>query len=100
MASMIRVTTTELRNKANELRTLNERFKQEMSGLHDSEGRLAGMWEGEAQKAFRTQFQMDYEKFTVFYNGINQYIERLMASADAYDRAEATNVATAQTRKA
>ncbi len=100
MASTIRVTTKVLRQKAEELRGLNEKFKTEVAGLNDSEGRLATMWEGEAQKAFHQQFAIDSEKFQVFYTGINQYVERLIATADAYDKAEAENVSTAQTRKA
>ncbi len=100
MASTFRVTTTELRKIANELRTLNSRFQNEVNGLNDSEGRLASMWEGDAQKAFHQQFQTDKEKFLVFYQGIEKYIERLLQTADAYDKAEAMNVATAQTRKA
>lgn len=100
MASTIRVTPTTLRNTANELRTLNERFKNEVAAMNDSEGRLAGMWAGDARDAFHNQFQIDKEKFDTFYAGINQYVERLIATADAYDKAEAENVATAQSRKA
>lgn len=96
----IRVTPTILRSKANELRELNERFKNEVSSLTESENRLANMWEGEARNAFHAEYQKDAEKFNVFYTGINQYIERLIAAADAYDRAEAENVSVAQTRKA
>lgn len=100
MASTIRVTTKTLKSKAEELRTLSQRFKSEVDGLNESETRLAGMWEGEAQKAFHQQFQIDREKFVVFHEGINKYVERLIATADAYDKAEAENVSTAQTRKA
>lgn len=100
MATTIRVTTKELRKKAEELRMMNEKFRAEVSGLNEGESRLAAMWEGEAQKVFQQQFRMDSEKFQTFYTGINQYIERLIATADAYDRAEAENVSTAQTRKA
>lgn len=100
MASIIRVTTKTLRSKAEELRTLNSKFNSEVTGLNESESRLAGMWEGEAQKVFHAQFQADSEKFKIFFEGINKYIERLIATADAYDKAEAENVSTAQTRKA
>lgn len=95
----IRVTPTILRSKANELRDLNERFKSEVTGLTDSENRLANMWEGEARNAFHAEYQKDAEKFNTFYTGINQYIERLIAVADAYDKAESENLSVAQTRK-
>lgn len=100
MATTIRVTTATLRAKADELRLLNAKFNTEVAGLNESEARLATMWEGDAQKAFHQQFQVDHEKFKVFFEGINKYVERLIASADAYDKAEAANVSTAQTRKA
>ena len=99
MASTLRVTPSELRKKAKE-RRLNSQFKNEVEGLNDGETTLGTMWEGDAQKAFHTQFQADREKFNVFYNGIEQYIQRLNDAADAYDRAESDNVSTAQTRKA
>ena len=68
--------------------------------MNDSETTLANMWEGEAQKAFHSQFQTYREKFNVFYNGIEQYVQRLNDAANAYDKAESENVSTAQTRKA
>lgn len=100
MASTIRVTTSILKSKAEELRGLNEKFKQEVEGLSESEASLAGMWEGEAQKIFHTQFQTDKGKFDTFYNGINKYVERLLEAAAAYDKAEAEAANIAQTRKA
>lgn len=100
MATIIRVTTSTLRSKAEELRNLNERFKNEVSGLNDREKQLLTMYEGDASKAFDTEFQKDKQKFDIFYAGINQYIQRLLDSADAYDRAEAQNLSVAQTRKA
>ena len=95
----IRVTPTILRNKADELRELNEKFKGEVNGLTESENRLANMWEGEARNAFHAEYQKDAEKFNTFYTGINQYIERLIGAADAYDRAESENLSVAQTRR-
>ena len=100
MASTLRVTPSELSKKAQELRDLNSKFKNEVEGLNDSETTLGNMWEGDAQKAFHSQFQADREKFNVFYNGIEQYIQRLNDAANAYDKAESETVSTAQTRKA
>lgn len=99
MATTIRVTTANLRKSAEELRGLNAKFKMEVSGLNDSETRLASMWEGEAQKVFRSEFQKDKAKFDQFYEGIERYVERLMETANAYDKAESQNVSIAQTRK-
>ncbi len=96
--ALIRVTTETLRNKAEELRQLNSNLNTEISGLRESEARLSGMWEGEAKEAFHKQFLMDAEKFEAFYKGINQYIQRLEETATSYDKAEAANVSTANTR--
>ena len=100
MATIIRVTTATLRERAEALRTLNERFRTEVNALNDREKQLLGMYEGDASKAFDQQFQIDKSKFDVFYAGINHFIQRLLESADAYDRAEQQNVGVAQTRKA
>lgn len=100
MASGLRVTPSILKQKAEELRGLNEKFKNEVTGLNDSELRLAGMWEGEAQKAFHNQFQIDRNKFETFYVGINKYVQRLLEAAQAYEKAEAENTNIANTRKA
>lgn len=100
MASTIRVTTSILKSKAEELRALNAKFKQEVEGISESETALANMWEGEAQKIFHNQFQIDKGKFDTFYNGIEKYVERLLETAAAYDRAEAEAANIAQTRKA
>ena len=96
----IRVTPNTLRNTANELRTLNENFKNEVTAMSENEERLAGMWEGDARNAFHSAIQTDKAKIDVFYAGINKYIERLIETANAYDKVEAENVSIAQTRKA
>ena len=96
----LRVTTSILKKRAEDLKELNTKFKSEVSGLNESESRLAGMWEGDAQKEFHTQFQADKTKFDEFYTGIEKYIERLIQAAEAYDKAEADNVSIATTRKA
>lgn len=98
MASTLRVTPAELRKKAQELRELNSKFKNEVEGLNDSETTLGNMWEGDAQKAFHNEFQRDRERFNTFYNGIEKYIERLLETANAYERAESENTSTASTR--
>ena len=100
MATIIRVTTSELRNRAENLRTLNERFKREVDALNSREKQLLGMFEGDASKAFDAQFQLDKSKFDVFAAGIEHYVTRLLASASAYDAAECKNVGIANERKA
>ena len=99
MATIIRVTTSELRNRAENLRSLNERFKREVTALESREKQLLGMFEGDASKAFDAQFQLDKSKFDVFAAGIEQYVVRLLAAAASYDAAECRNVSIANERK-
>ena len=94
-----RVTPNELNKRAGLLEELNNKFNAEVMGLNESEATLAGMWEGDAQKEFHKQFQSDKAKFDEFYKGINQYIQRLRDTAEAYNAAESANLSTAQTRK-
>lgn len=92
------VTSSELRAKANELRDLNAQFKTQVGNLESQEGSLLTMWEGEAQRAFDTEFKKDKSQMDNFYNLIEQYCVALENIAAKYDMAEAQNVSTAQTR--
>ena len=99
MAHQIQVTTTTLKNKASELKNLNSRFKNQISSLKSSESNLNRMWDGEANDAFHKAFNNDMIQLTNFYNAIEQYVAKLNEIAQAYDKAERTNVNTANTRK-
>ncbi|MFR6171112.1 MAG: WXG100 family type VII secretion target [Blautia sp.] len=94
-----RVTTNELKAKAEELRTLNAQFKNEVGNMETLENSLSGMWEGEAKAAFHNAFSSDKVQMDNFYNAIEVYIQRLEAAAVKYAQAEATNVEIASTRK-
>ncbi len=96
--SMFRVSSSELRQKADQLEQLNAQFKTAVENLVTQEASLASMWEGEAQKAFRAAFNNDRQQFENFYNGIAKYIQALRDAAQKYDEAEAKNLSTAQTR--
>lgn len=99
MAGKIRVSTRELRNRANELENLNEKFHQEVMKLRQDETNLNSSYEGDAQKKFHEQFTLDVEKFDKFYTMIQQYIVQLRSDADQYDRTENINVDIASRRK-
>ena len=98
--SMFRVNTSTLRSQAEQLSTLNETFKTQVTNLSDKENALSNMWEGEARNAFHNAFQQDKEQFDVFYQGIKNFITTLENDSAEYDKAEAQNLSTAQTRKA
>ena len=88
---MIRVSTTELIAKANELKNLNAQLKGSIGELEATEETLRTMWEGEANNAFHTAFTNDKIQMTNFYNAIEIYIYRLLEIAAKYQQAEATN---------
>lgn len=93
-----RVTSSELRAKAGELREMNSQFKTQVGNLENQEGSLMTMWDGEARNAFDTAFRNDKAQMDNFYNLIQVYCESLEMIAAKYDLAESQNVSTAQTR--
>lgn len=99
MSGYFKVSSQELRQKAANLEQLNGNFRKRVEELAASEQNLSTMWEGEAQKAFRTAFNNDRQKFTAFAEGIARYVQALIAAAEKYEQAEAKNVTTASTRK-
>ena len=94
----IMVTASELKSKAGTLKEYNSRFKAQVGNLESQEGRLVGMWEGEARNAFDKAFKSDKAQFDNFYNLIEQYVATLELIAAKYAQAEAQNVSTASTR--
>ena len=98
MASKFKVTPATVRNKASELENLNNQFKNEVSGLRDDNTALGSKWEGDARNAFNNEFLKDAEKFDLFYQGIQKFIEQLRQDCDNYDKVEANNTNIASTR--
>lgn len=95
MAAKFSVNPQELVKQAESLQQLNERFKTEVEAMTDKEQALSGMWEGEARNAFHNAYAVNAEKFQTFYNGIAQFAEALIQSAQKYSAAEqsATEIA-------
>ena len=94
--SMFRVSSTVLRQKAQELEQMNKQFDAAVKALGSQEAALATMWEGEAQKAFRKAFNDDKLKMERFALNIDKYVMALREDAQKYEEAEnkATNIAT------
>lgn len=91
MANVITVTTTELKSKAETLRTKNSSLKTQISNLQQQESSLNGMWDGEANEAFHTAFTNDVTQMNNFVDAIEKYAAALDAIAAQYDKTEATN---------
>lgn len=95
----IRVTSAELRRKADELKNLNSQFRAKVDELVNCEGSLASMWEGDAKNAFHNAFNSDKTQWNNFHTLIEQYIVTLNNDAAEYDNKEALNVNIASSRK-
>lgn len=95
----IRVTPQELKSRADDLERYNRSLRDEIAKMEGYEQQLAGMWEGEAQKAFHNAFTTDKGKMERFALNIDKYIQALREDAMRYETAEnaATNIAN--TRK-
>ena len=93
-----RVVASELRTKAEELRSLNAQFKSEVSNLEAAEGDVSSMWEGEAKNSFHNAFQSDKVQMDNFYNAIEGYVARMEAAAAKYEQTENMNTDIANTR--
>jgi len=100
MAQRFKVTPREMRNTANELETLNNKFKTEVTRLRSDNETLGRQWQGDARNKFNQEFLKDAEKFDRFYNGIQDFIRQLRHNADEYDKVENLNVSIAAVRKA
>ena len=94
----MRVTTSQLITKANELKELNARFHEQIVALEGQEESLRGMWEGEANDAFHAAFTSDKVQMTNFYNAIEMYVARLNEIAAKYQQAEQVNQEIATNR--
>lgn len=92
------VTASELRTKAENLRSTNSQFKTQVGNLENQEKSLASMWEGDAKTAFHTAFNNDKVQMDNFYNLIEQYCAALENIAAQYEKTEMMNTDTASTR--
>ena len=90
--SDFKVTTSELRAKAEQLQALNAQLKAEKDNLKQLETALSAMWEGEAKDSFHNAFMQDAAKMDGFEKGIEGFITMLRNIADKYDEKERMNV--------
>ena len=96
--AFFQVTAAELRNKAEQLKGLNSRFRSGVDSLQTAEQGLKSMWEGEANETFHNAFTRDKGQMDQFHQVIERYIEALLIIAAKYEEAENRNIATAATR--
>ncbi|MBQ1312207.1 MAG: WXG100 family type VII secretion target [Blautia sp.] len=98
MASEIRVTSSMLRTKKEELEQMNSNFQEIASALETAVRALDGSWEGETHDAFYNAFQMDKGKMDVFSTAVKSYTEALASIIARYEATEQSNAAIAARR--
>jgi len=96
--SKILVTAAELTAAANQLADMNASFRTKVTEMAGLESELGGMWQGEANNAFRTAFNNDRDQWDTFAGVIDQYVQALNSAAQKYAEAEQTNVETGRNR--
>ena len=89
------VTASTLKQKAEELSTLNNNFAKKVMA---SEKSLSGMWEGQAKEAFENAFNTDAGKMNQFKAAVDEYYSRLLTIVSQYEQAESKNVSVGTTR--
>ena len=94
----IKVTPSEVRRKAEELRDLNQHFKGKVGNLEAAERNLSSQWEGEANRAFHDAFNRDKGQWDSFYSHIQQYAQALEQIAAEYEKKESMNAQIAGRR--
>ena len=97
MATTMMVSSTQLRNRANEIEQLNEQFKVQVNNLVEKENALRSMYEGDAATAFRTAFERNKIQMDNFFNCIARYAQVMEEIAARIEMAEQQNQATAST---
>lgn len=96
--SAFSVTSTKLRESAEELRRLNSQFMSTREELISEENALKGMWEGMANEAFHGAFTRDSGQMEVFCTEIGRYAQALESIAEKYEEAERRNEQLASVR--
>ena len=94
----IKVTSSELKRIAGELRQLNSNFNNTVDEMTTTEQQLMGMWDGEAKETFHNAYVSDVGQMDVFYQTIEKYCQALENNASKYEQAEQQNINTAATR--
>lgn len=93
------VTASTLKQKAEELKTMNGNFEKAVQELVAAHQKLNGMWEGDTKQAFDNAFNTDKGKMENFKIGIDEYYSRLLTIVAQYEQAEQKNTNLANARK-
>ena len=97
--SILEVSPVQLKAKAEQLRGLNNNFKNEVTNLENIEVSLKSKWTGDANDKFHKKFVDDKAKMDSFTNLIEKYIQSMITIADLYEKTENCNYDVLNTRR-
>lgn len=92
------VTSSTLKEKAEELKSLNDQFAKKVEELLEAKTKLDGTWEGDSKEAFSNAFNTDKGKMDLFKSTVDECYSRLLTIIAEYEAAEAKAVNIATTR--
>jgi WXG100 family type VII secretion target len=89
MAGGTEITSSgQMSNVAKSVEDINARYDQSVSKLYDLGAQVDSMWEGDASKTFKAQFDDDRERFMALNKMLTQYVETLRQDIATYHKAE------------
>ena len=94
----IKITQSALKEKKEQLKNLNEKFKSKVGELVSAERNLNAMWDGDANTEFHKAFESDSKQMDNFYKAVQDYATKLEQIIEIYAKAEQANLQTASTR--
>ena len=89
------VTSNEVQSKSLELQNLAKQMRSKIDEMDQIEQNLAGMWEGDAHEAFRSNYTQSKQKMMTFVNALEKYFLTLNDIAVTYHNSENKNIQTA-----
>lgn len=96
--SFYQVSSNKLRESADQLLVLLNRFRGQKEELTSHEAELKAMWIGEANDNFHNSFLRDLGQMEAFVDIVDNYAKVMGTIADRYDSAESRNLGIASSR--
>ena len=85
---------------ANKVEEINTQYVSSIGKLYELGAQIDAMWEGDASKTFKAQFDGDRERFMALSKMLIQYVEILRQDISTYQKAEADAVSTIKSARA
>ena len=91
--------SSQLESIITQLSNYNGQFQSKVEELAGEQKSLDGMWDGEANEAFNTNFNDDKKQFDTFHSEVEKYVQQLRVIKENYEKAEEKSRQIAAERK-